>query len=937
MSRRVSCDCFQICLGRRPRPALFASIWMSVQKAGESVSAQGRGEIRNKALLQVAITEAFAFLNSGEPREAIAHLAQYADLAAPSDLASYVFGLIYFNAEDFRNALIWFNRALALRCAYPEALGARAIVLQRLGQPQDALEAFRDVLKLRPDDADTLFSIGVILQSLGRMKEALAAYESALRVRPNHCEALTNRGALLERFGRFEDALACFEAIVALRPGDGGALFNKGSILQKLGRHEDALKAYEEAALVGPLDAETELNRGNVLQKLGRLEDALVCYDRSSRCRDGYPQALYNKGIALQGLQRPIEALAAYDAALALDPRYCEAICNRGNILHELGRLDEAFSAYAEALKIRPGFPPALTNRANICLQWGRADQALRYCDEALRHDARHPQALGMRGAALQKLGRLEEALSSLDRAVELNPQAPEVWLNRGNVLQEVDRLADAIASYHEALRVRPNYPEALSSLGVALKETGQIDQALACFNEALRHKPDYPDARNNRAGALLLKGMLKEGFEDFESRWERSNAPPKTIAAPPQWTGEDLTGRSILVWDEQGLGDLIQFSRYLPRLVEAGADVTLLCRKNMRRLLSNVSNEVRFIDALDPAAAYDFQCALLSLPRGFATTLETVPAATPYLYPEQEAVAKWAARIGAHGFRIGVCWHGNASINLKRSVPLSCFGALGAIAGVRLISLVKDQRSIEIETPKGPLRIESLGEDFDAGPDSFIDCAGAMTAVDLVITSDTAIAHLAGALGRPVFVALKQAPDWRWLLERSDSPWYPTMQLFRQEQRDQWEPVFSEIAACVALRVGVRSGPPDPLAQTGAETPAAAISAAALIAIPGAVGELIDKITILEIKESRVEDPLKLANIRFELDLLRKLKAEADFGGVKLDRLETELKSANEFLWNVEDALRACEMRRQFDDEFISLARLVYKSNDRRDRKSVV
>lgn len=599
--------------------------------------------------------------------------------------------------------------------------------------------------------------------------------------------------------------------------------------------------------------------------------------------------------------------------------------------MHELGRLDEAFAAYADALKIRPGFLPALTNRANICLQWGRADQALRYCDEALRHDAGHPQALGMRGAALQKLGRLEEALNSLDLAVELNPQAPEVWLNRGNVLQEVDRLSDAIDSYHEALRVRPNYPEALSSLGVALKETGQVDQALACFNEALRHKPDYPDARNNRAGALLLKGMLKEGFEDFESRWERSNAPPKMIAAPPQWTGQDLTGRSILVWDEQGLGDLIQFSRYLPRLVEAGAEVTLLCRKTMQRLLSSLSNKVRFIEALDPAAAYDFQSALLSLPRGFATTLETAPAATPYLYPEPEAVVKWTARIGAHGFRVGVCWHGNALINLKRSVPLSCFGALAGIAGVRLISLVKDQRLIEIETPKGPFRIESLGENFDAGPDSFIDCAAAIAAVDLVITSDTAIAHLAGALGRPVFVALRQAPDWRWLLDRSDSPWYPTMRLFRQQERDQWEPVFDEIGASVALSVGARSGAPGRLAQTGAETPAAEISGAALIAIPGAVGELIDKISILEIKENRVEDQSKLANIRFELALLRKLKADVDFSGARLGRLETELKSANEFLWDVEDALRACEIRRQFDDEFISLARLVYKSNDRR------
>jgi tetratricopeptide (TPR) repeat protein len=907
---------------------------MSVQKPAEIVPAKGHGEIRDKALLQVAITEAFAFLNAGEPRDAIAHLAQYAELAAASDIACYVFGLICFNGDDLRNALMWFDRALVLKPAYPEALGARAIVLQRLGQPEDALEAFQDLLKLQPDDADTMFSIGVILQSLGRMRDALAAYEKALRRRPNHCDALTNRGALLERFGRYEESLACFEAIVALRPGDGGALFNKGSVLQKLGRNEDALAAYEEAALASPIDAETELNRGNVLQKLGRLDEALVCYDRSSRCRDGYPQALYNKGIALQALGRPIEALEAYDCALALDSRCCEAVCNRGNVLHELGRLDDAFAAYADALKIRPGFVPALTNRANIFLQWGRADQALRCCDEALRHDAQHPQALGMRGAALQKLGRLEEALTSLDRAVELNALAPEVWLNRGNVLQETDRLPEAIASYNEALRVRPNYPEALSGLGVALKESGEIDKALFCFNEALAHKPAYPDARNNRAGALLLKGMLRQGFEDFESRWERSNAPPKTVVAKAaKWSGEDLKGGRILVWDEQGLGDLIQFSRFLSPLVEAGAEVTLLCRKNMQRLLRTLPTPVRLVEAHEPGESFDFESALLSLPCGFRTTLETIPAGTPYLHPEPAAAAKWAARIGADGFRIGVCWHGNASINLKRSVPLSSFGAVAAIEGARLISLVKDQSPIDIVTPTGPFSIESLGEEFDAGPDSFIDCAAAMAALDLIITSDTAIAHLAGALGRPVFVALKQAPDWRWLLARADSPWYPTMRLFRQRSRDEWGPVFDAIAGEVEARV--RARPQISHAEAGSAatrlTPHAPAAAAALIAIPGAIGELIDKITILEIKESRVDDALKLRNIRFELALLRKLKGEAGLAGAKLDRMEAELKHANQILWNVEDALRSCEARRQFDEEFIALARIVYASNDQR------
>ncbi|WP_084143720.1 DUF6165 family protein [Methylocapsa acidiphila] len=909
---------------------------MSIQKSEKFDPDHSRGEIRNKALLQVAIAEAFACLSAGAPQEAVLHLEKSAHLAGMSDVGCYVFGLIYFNADDQRNALAWFDRAIALNPASSEALGARAIVLQRLGQPLDALEALQDILKLWPQDVDALFSMGVILQSLGRMREALAAYESALCWRPNHFEAATNRGALLERFGRFEEALACFEKIASLRPDDSRNLFNKGSVLQKLGRHEEALAAYEEAARCGPPDAETELNRGNVLQKLGRLAEALACYDRSSQCRRGYPQALYNKGIALQGLGRLDEALAAYDAALALDPSYCEASCNRGNVLHELGRLGEALAAYNNALKIRPAFLPALANRANIFLQSGRAEEALASCDEALRHDPKHPQALGIRGAALHKLGRLEEALSTLDRTLQLHPAASDALLNRGNVLQELDRHQEAVASYDEALRLTPNYPEALSSLGVALKEVGRIDEALARFDEALERKPAYADARNNRAGALLLKGKLAEGFEDFESRWSRSNAPPQMqISGAPRWNGESVAGKRILVWDEQGLGDLIQFSRYLPLLVEAGAEVTLICRRNMRRLLGSLRGPPRMIDAVDPNEKFDFQCALLSLPRGFKTTLDTIPARTPYLTAEPELVAKWAERIGGDGFRIGICWHGNAFINLKRTIPPSHFAALAAIAGVRLISLMKDQSRIEIEVEGRPCPVECLGDGFDAGPDAFIDCAAAMAALDLIVTSDTAIVHLAGALGRPVFAALKQVPDWRWLLEREDCPWYPTMRLFRQTERDQWKPVFDRIADGVAAQI---AGQGECLPKSADSAEAASrerIESAprrlARITIPAAIGELVDKITILEIKETRVSDPAKLANIRHELRLLRKLKSEAGFDGADLARLETELKAANAFLWNVEDALRLYEARAEFGEDFVSLARQVYKSNDLR------
>jgi tetratricopeptide (TPR) repeat protein len=845
----------------------------------------------------------------------------YADLAAQSSTGCYVFGVICFNAEKLYDAQLWLNRALALQPAFPDALSAKAAVYQRLGQPLEALNSFKAALALRPQDAHALFGLGVVSQSLGRIAESLAAYEEALCLNPRHLGALTNRGALLERFGRLDEALACFDLIESFAPGNNANLFNRGSVLQKLGRHKEALAEYEQAAERGPPDADTELNRGNVLQRLGRLEEALAAYDLASHYRNGYPQALYNKGIALQALCRLQEALAAYDSALALDPSCYEASCNRGNVLQELGRGEEALGACAYTLKIRPGFLPALANRANILLRLGRAQEAILSCDEVLRQDPAHPQCLNIRGAALHKCGQLEEALANLEESIKRSPGAPEAWVNRGNVLQELSRHPEAVVCYREALRLKPSYPEALSGLGVALKELGQIGEALACFEEALKDRPAYADARNNRAGALLLTGRLKEGFADFEYRWDRSNAPAKPILSNlPQWTGQELKGRKILVWDEQGLGDLIQFSRYALCLTEAGADVTFLCRINMHRLLESLPKPIRLVETVDPNEHFDFQCALLSLPYGFGTSLDTIPAPVPYLRSDPGLVAEWAKRIGTNGFKIGICWQGNKYVNLHRSIPIWCFAPLAAIDGVRLISLMKDQAPIEAESPGGRFAIESFGTGFDEGPHAFMDCAAVMETCDLIITSDTSIAHLAGALGRPVFTALKKVPDWRWLLDREDNPWYPGMRLFRQSKTNDWGSVFKEIAAAVQSLVKAKAS------AANHTTPVQAP-----VAIPCSIGELLDKITILEIKESRIADIKKRDHVRHELSLLQALQREYDLGSEQLASLSAELKLVNGLLWDAENAIREHETRSDFGESFIALARKIYATNDRR------
>jgi tetratricopeptide (TPR) repeat protein len=872
--------------------------------------------------LRDAVAEAFELLASGAPQQALARIGPLSELAERSDVGAYVFGLIYFNADDPRTALGWLEQAVVLNPAHADALAARAVVQQRLGQPRDALASYEALLALRPNDVDTLFYIGITLQSLGQMAQALDAYEDVLRADPDHVEALTNRGVLLQRFQRFEDALGCFTAIERVQPDNTRNLANKASVLQRLDRHEEALAACQAAARRSPLDSDTEFNCGNVLVSLGRFDEAIECYDRALVFGHAQSQTLLAKGIALHGLGRAEAALEAYDAALDLDPGLCEALCNRGNALHELGRLAEAIESYDDALTIRPSFVPALVNRATVFLRCGRYQDAVASCDDALRHDPRSARATGLRGAALHKLGRLDDALDALDHAAKSDPTIAETWLNRGNVLMELERPEAAIASYEEALRVRPGYPEALSGLGVALKELGRVDEALARFDEALQYRPSYADARNNRAGVLLLSGILKAGFDDLESRWDRSDAPPKTVvSALPIWDGGDLRGKSILVWDEQGHGDLIQFSRYLPCLVELGAEVTFLCRTSMHRLLRSMNCPVRLVDSIDPSATFSAQSALMSLPRGFQTMLDTIPAGVPYLHPEPDLVASWAERIGGEGFRIGICWQGNSVLNLQRSIPLESFAPLAAIEGVRLLSLRKEQESLEVDAKGHRFTIEKLGDDFDSGPDAFVDCAAVMATLDLVVTSDTSIAHLAGALGRPVLLALKHAADWRWLRARDDSPWYPTMRLFRQARRGDWDDVLLHIARWVEPLVAARNVTQQSLRQVNR------------INVPMSVGELVDKITILEIKECRIADPAKLTNVRHELALLRMARLQAGLGGTELRELERSLADVNTRLWQLQDRLRARRASPRGGDELFELAQEFCTASDTRAR----
>src|SRR5262249_2844689 len=309
--------------------------------------------------------------------------------------------------------------------------------------------------------------------------------------------------------------------------------------------------------------------------------------------------------------------------------------------------------------------------------------------------------------------------------------------------------------------------------------------------------KPDFAEALKNRGMCRLLAGQYKDGWADYEWRWKAKEFQSKhpDIAAPV-WQGEDVAGRNIAVFSEQGLGDIIQFVRYLPELARRHAKVTFFVNVKLIRLFKDLPIELRAFNTSHPGETFDFQCALMSLPLRFGTDVASIPNRTPYLRAERNLATKWKAHIGDSGFRIGIVWQGKA--DWGRAIPLAEFLPLSRVPGVRLISLQKHHGLDQLAGLPADAGIELLGEDFDAGPDAFVDTAAVMENLDLIITTDTSIAHLAGALGRPVWVALKRVPDWRWMLDRQDSPWYPTMRLFRQQRDGEWKHVFANIQECL-------------------------------------------------------------------------------------------------------------------------------------------
>ena len=548
--------------------------------------------------------------------------------------------------------------------------------------------------------------------------------------------------------------------------------------------------------------AEARLSQGNLVGAEAAARAALVL-------EPGLAIAHNTLGTIQAAGERRHSAIESYRRATELSPDFAQAHFNLGNLLSMCDDQAAAIAALARAVEIKPDYLRALRLLATLLQSSGRAADAALQWQAVLRLEGEDAATLCNLGSAFKDVGRTEDAARCYRRAIELDPLLPEAHFNLGVLLQHARRPHEARRAYEAAIRARPDYTEAHVNLGAVCKGQGDYDLALASYNAAERSDPDSVEMHRNRALLRLLRGDFERGWPEYEWRWQVSGAALAPVEAP-RWQGDPLAGGTLLLRAEQGLGDTIQLIRYA-QLVKQRSQATVLvdCPRVLHAVLAGVPGVDRFVTGELAVERFDAWIPLLSLPAIFGTTLASVPAQVPYLFVEPQRTEYWRGELARHeGFRVGIAWQGNPgyAADFQRSVPLAEFVPLADLPGVQLFNLQKKHGLEQLPPLAERLKIVDLAPQLDQQA-AFVDTAAVMQGLDLVVVSDSALAHLAGALGVPVWVALPHVPDWRWLLDREDSPWYPTMRLFRQTSLGDWATVFERIAAEIMrdLRLGTK------------------------------------------------------------------------------------------------------------------------------------
>jgi len=601
-----------------------------------------------------------------------------------------------------------------------------------------------------------LLASGLAHHQAGRLAAAEQCYRQLLAIHPDHADAMHLLGLLAHRAGRFDAAIELITRAIALTPTNVAYHYNLGIVLRDAGRLADSAARYAEAIRLDPRHVEAYANLSVILTELNQPDMAVAASDRAIAIRPDHAAAHYNRGNAYRRLGQMDDALRDYDTAIALQPELAEAYANRGITLGDLNRWQEAVNSYQRAIALRPGDPGFHYNL----------------------------------GIALRAIGQPERAIESYDRCLALAPVYPQARANRANALVDVGRVEEALADLDDALAERPDDPEILFNRGVTLEKERRFEAALVDYRRALAARPGFPECAHNLGMTLLLLGRFEQAWPFHEVRFDIRYFPGRRRDfTQPRWIGDPLDGRTLLIHAEQGFGDTIQFSRYTAAIGHGGR-VIMEVPRALLRLMTGLPGVDQVVVENDPLPAFDVHCPMLSLPVTFGTRADTIP---PPSRLSGFGVPPGLPFTG--GLRIGIAWSGNPahSNDRNRSMPLRT-----------MLPLLKNTRNVfalqtfvhdaDRETLTATPGIFDLGRSIQ----DFADTAAIISALDLVISVDTSVAHLAATLGKPTWILLPFRPEWRWQLNREDSPWYPSARLFRQTADGDWDGVIARV--CEAL-----------------------------------------------------------------------------------------------------------------------------------------
>lgn len=609
----------------------------------------------------------------------------------------------------------------------------------------------------------SIFKTACTRHAEGQLEEAMRGYREALECKPDLCEAHFNAGLIYLHRKQWHAAVDAYQKVLKQNPEWPEAHFNMAQACDQAGLPTQAIQAYGRALALKPDYFEACYNLGCAHLNAKEYIAAVRYLSRATRMRKVCPEVYNNLGQAHEGLKEGDLAEQCYAKAYAMDPSMLAACFNLAQRMKAKGRLDDAARLYKDAIARHPDSASAINNLGNI----------------------------------LRDLQRYDEAVACYRQVVALEPDLAEGHYNLGSTLRLHERFEEAIIHLHRAVQLRPDYADAWNNLALTFKNIGDLDRALSCFNRALSINPDLAVAHWNRSFVHLLKEEFLEGWADFEWRFRM---PQRPSIYPFQlegalWSGQTSHDATILVHDEQGVGDTFQFVRYLPQVKSRCHRVILETRAELVALLAHQSGAdqiiVRSSDG-KPAVAYDYYVPLMSLPGIFHTTTETIPFGEPYIVADSRNAQQWRAKLPASNLKVGLVWSGRPqhTNDRNRSCRLNDLRPLLEIPNVLFVGLQKGAAAEQAANLPAGIHFVNLGEDLK----DFNDTAGLLAHLDLLIGVDTAVIHLAGAMGKPTWVMIPFIPDWRWAMHREDSRWYPSLRLFRQQRPKDWAGVVERM-----------------------------------------------------------------------------------------------------------------------------------------------